>query len=268
MLRRLLFTEHGFNTAMIGKDAAIIARQAGFSAPDARILVTPVDLVQPEEKLVREKLCPVLGFARVGNIDQAISSARSMMRVSGGGHSAAIHSRTEANILAFAAALPALRVAVNAGCSLGAAGFETNLGPSMTIGTGTSGGSSLSDNLTPHHLVQYARIAYNKAVERGVRQFRRPRSPRPAANLATECRPGGQQFRHRRAAARAAQDHPGRAGRGPGGVRWQPFAPSSFSTSCSRRPCAVWAAGSGARCRAATWPRRSSRWRPASTSRR
>ena len=65
MLRRLLFTEHGFNTAMIGKDAAIIARQAGFSAPDARILVTPVDLVQPEEKLVREKLCPVLAFARV-----------------------------------------------------------------------------------------------------------------------------------------------------------------------------------------------------------
>ena len=60
---------------------AIIAREAGFSAPDAKILVTPVDLVQPEEKLVREKLCPVLGFARVSNIDQAISSARSMMRV-------------------------------------------------------------------------------------------------------------------------------------------------------------------------------------------
>lgn len=161
-LRKLLFTEHGFNTGMIGKDAALIAREAGFNAGAARILVTPVDLVQPEEKLVREKLCPVLAFARVGTIDQAISSARSMMRRFGKGHSAAVHSKNEANIMAFAAAVPALRVAVNAGCSLGASGYETNLGPSMTIGTGFAGGSSIGDNLTPHHLLHYARIAYNK----------------------------------------------------------------------------------------------------------
>jgi acetaldehyde dehydrogenase / alcohol dehydrogenase len=161
-LRTLLFTPQGFNTGMIGKDAATIARAAGFSATGAKILVAPVDLVQPEERLVREKLCPVLAFARVGGIGQAISAARSMMRTAGRGHSAAIHSHNEANIMALAAALPALRVAVNAGCSLGSSGFETNLGPSMTIGTGFSGGSSLTENLTPHHLVQYARIAYNK----------------------------------------------------------------------------------------------------------
>lgn len=159
-VRRLLFTEHGFNTGMIGKDAAIIAREAGFSAAGAKILLTPVDLVQPEEKLVREKLCPVLAFARVGGIDQAISAARSMMRSAGRGHSAAIHSRTEAHVMAFAAALPALRVVVNTGCSLGAAGYDTNLGPAMTIGTGFAGGSSLAENLTPHHFVQYASIAY------------------------------------------------------------------------------------------------------------
>lgn len=161
-LRKLLFTAHGFNVAMIGKDASLIAREAGFSAPGAKILVTPVDLVQPEEKLVREKLCPVLAFARVANIDQAVACARSMMRTAGRGHSAAIHSRKETNIMAFAAALPALRVAVNTGCSLGSSGFDTHLGPSMTIGTGFAGGSSLSENLTPNHLVQYAKIAYNK----------------------------------------------------------------------------------------------------------
>jgi acetaldehyde dehydrogenase/alcohol dehydrogenase len=161
-VRRLLFTEQGFNTAMIGKDASVIATAAGFSAPGARILVTPVDLVQPEEKLVREKLCPVLAFSRVETIDQAISCARSMMRRAGRGHSAAVHSKTESNILAFAHAVPALRVAVNTGCSLGAAGYETNLGPSMTIGTGFVGGSSIGDNLTPHHLLHFARIAYNK----------------------------------------------------------------------------------------------------------
>ncbi len=183
-LRQLLFTADGFNAAMIGKDAALIAREAGFSAKDARILVAPVDLVQPEEKLVREKLCPVLAFARVGGIDQAISAARSMMRHAGRGHSAAIHSRKEAHIMAYAAALPALRVAVNTGCSLGSSGYETNLGPSMTIGTGFAGGSSLSENLTPHHLVQYARIAYNKDAAEAFGDFAGldpldlPRSPR------------------------------------------------------------------------------------------
>lgn len=161
-LRKLLFTETGFNVAMIGKDASVIAREAGFNAPGARILVTPVTLVQVEEKLVREKLCPVLAFARVQTIDQAISCARSMMRKSGKGHSAAIHSKYESNIMAFASAVPALRIAVNTGCSLGASGYETNLGPSMTIGTGFAGGSSIGDNLTPHHLLHYARIAYNK----------------------------------------------------------------------------------------------------------
>ena len=163
-VRALLFTQHGFNVEMIGKDAGFIARAAGFNAPGAKILVTPVDLVQPEEKLVSEKLAPVLAFARVGGIDQAISSARSMMRTAGRGHSAAIHSQSEVNIMMFAAALPALRVAVNTGCSLGASGFDTNLGPAMTIGTGFAGGSSLSENLTPHHLVQFAKIAYGKSA--------------------------------------------------------------------------------------------------------
>ena len=120
-LRQLLFKDAGFNVGVIGKDAGIIAKEAGFSAPNAKILVTPVDLVQPEEKLVREKLCPVLAFARVSNIDQAVSAARSMMRHSGRGHSAAIHSKNEVNILAFAAALPALRVAVNEGAAWRAA---------------------------------------------------------------------------------------------------------------------------------------------------
>ncbi len=161
-VRAFLFREGRFHTAAIGKDATWIAREAGFGANGAKILLTPVSLVQPEERLVREKLCPVLAFARVGGIEQAIASARSMMRHAGRGHSAAIHSGSEANVMAFASAVPALRTTVNAGCSLGASGFETNLGPSMTIGTGFAGGSSIGDNLTPDHFVHFARIAYNK----------------------------------------------------------------------------------------------------------
>jgi acetaldehyde dehydrogenase / alcohol dehydrogenase len=191
-LRALLFTEKGFNVSMIGKDAEVIARAAGFAAPGAKVLVTPVALVQPEEMLVREKLAPVLGFARVEGIDQALSCARSMMRKAGQGHSAAIHSKSEVNIMAFGSAIPALRLAVNAGCSLGASGFETNLGPAMTIGTGFAGGSSLAENLTPHHFVQFTRIAYNKDTSEvfgnfaGLDPLNLPRRTVPAIALAVD----------------------------------------------------------------------------------
>jgi len=88
--------------------------------------------------------------------------------------------------------VPALRVAVNAGCSLGASGFETNLGPSMTIGTGFAGGSSIGDNLTPHHLMHYARIAYNKEASEVFGNFRNldplnlPRAAQPTLSLAVD----------------------------------------------------------------------------------
>ena len=162
-LRKLLFKDSGFNLKMIGKDASVIANEAGFQAKNAEILVAPIELIQPEEPLVREKLCPVLAFGRVSGIDQAVAAARSVMRHSGKGHSAVVHSSSEQNILAFADAVPALRICVNVGSSLGASGFETNLGPSMTIGTGFAGGSSVGDNLTPNDFINLAQIAYNKS---------------------------------------------------------------------------------------------------------
>lgn len=156
---------------MIGRDASVIAAEAGISASNAEVLVTPVDLIQPEEPLVREKLCPVLAFGRVKDLTTGIAAARSVMRKSGKGHSAVIHSSDEKTILAYADAVPALRIVVNVGCSLGVAGFETHLGPSMTIGTGFVGGSSVGDNLKPENFVNMARIAYNSAVSESFGNF-------------------------------------------------------------------------------------------------
>jgi len=64
-------------------------------------------------------------------------------------------------IMEYGAAVEVLRVAVNVGNSLGSAGLETNLAPTMTIGTGFFGRSSVSENLHPSHLVQWTRLAYN-----------------------------------------------------------------------------------------------------------
>ncbi len=162
-LRAYLFPHGTFNVAALGKSAEWIAREAGLGAITARILVAAVDRSHPEEPLAREKLCPVLAMVVVDTLDDAFVAARSTMRAGGRGHSAAIHSDDPDAVLRFAAAVPALRIVVNAGCSQGAAGLDTHLGPSMTIGTGFAGGSSIGENLRPEHFLNFARVAYHKA---------------------------------------------------------------------------------------------------------
>jgi acetaldehyde dehydrogenase / alcohol dehydrogenase len=98
---------------------------------------------------------------RVPQFAGGLAVSRALIRASGAGHSAAIHSRSAANVMAFGAAIAALRVVVNAPCSQGAAGFATHLAPSFTIGTGYFGRSSIGENIGPQHLVNWTRIAYN-----------------------------------------------------------------------------------------------------------
>ena len=147
-LRNYLFGLGSFNVDALGKSAVDIAAIVGLKVPSStKVLLTPVDRVGIDEALSREKLCPVLGLVRVPHVHAGISTARALIRMSGAGHSAAIHSATPANILAYASAVKALRVVVNAPCSQGAAGFGTHLAPSFTIGTGFFGRSSVGENI-------------------------------------------------------------------------------------------------------------------------
>jgi acetaldehyde dehydrogenase / alcohol dehydrogenase len=167
-LRAYLFPDGLLNGEAIGKDAAWIATQAGVRVPPrTRLLLAPVDLVVPEEPFCREKLSPVLGVATVPDAAAGIEAARAVVRIGGAGHSAAIHSEDPATIMAFGARVPVLRISVNVGNSTGSAGLETNLAPSMTLGTGFVGRSSIGENLEPRHLVNWIRIAYN--ADPGVR---------------------------------------------------------------------------------------------------
>jgi acetaldehyde dehydrogenase / alcohol dehydrogenase len=158
----LLFPGGRFDIRFLGRDATQIAGEAGLRVPGTtRILLAPFSLVVPEEPLAHEKLCPVLGLVRVRNACRGIDAARAVLRISGRGHSAAIHSTDPRTIMEFGAAVEVLRVSVNAGNSLGSSGIETHLAPSMTVGTGFFGRSSLVENLEPKHLVQWTRMAYN-----------------------------------------------------------------------------------------------------------
>ncbi len=161
-IRTLLFPNGTFDTSWVGKSAGVIAEAAGIKVPaKARILVAPFDLVVPEEPLAHEKLCPVLGMVTVPTARRGIQVAQAVLRISGAGHSAAVHSEDPGLIMAFASAVRVLRVAVNVGNSLGSAGIQTNLAPTMTIGTGFFGRSSVGENLHPKHLIHHTRIAVN-----------------------------------------------------------------------------------------------------------
>src|SRR4029078_444933 len=90
---------------------------------------------------------------------RGIDAARAVLRLSGRGHSAAIHSTDPEVIMEYGAAVEVLRVAVHVGNSLGSGALGPNLAPTMTIGTGFFGRSSVGENLHPSHLVQWTRLA-------------------------------------------------------------------------------------------------------------
>ncbi|WP_225026935.1 aldehyde dehydrogenase family protein [Xinfangfangia pollutisoli] len=161
-LRDWLFPGGHLNTAAVGKSAVWIAGQAGLRVVGTtRVLVAPVALVGIDEPLTREKLCPVLGWALVSSAAHAASMAQMILRMTGAGHSAAIHTDDPQLALDFASALSVYRVVVNAPCSQGAAGFATHLAPSFMIGTGYFGRSSVGENIGPQHLVHWTRLAWN-----------------------------------------------------------------------------------------------------------
>jgi len=161
-VRDTLFPEGRFDTTLVGKDASAIAAKAGVRVPGrTRILVAPFDLAVGEEPLAHEKLCPVLGVVRVPSARRGIRTAVAILRIGGAGHSAVIHSNDPRTVMDYAAAVRVLRVTVNEGGSTGSAGFGTHLAPSMTIGTGFVGRSSLGENLEPKHLVNLTRVAYS-----------------------------------------------------------------------------------------------------------
>ena len=165
-LEEHLFPGQKFNVSLLGRPAEKIAESAGIRVPrGTRVLLVKLDRIGDDYPLSREKLCPVLGFYEAANREAALTACRAMVRRQGAGHSAAIHAKDPALLLRFAAEMNVLRIAVNVGCSTGAAGFGTFLPPTMTVGTGYFGRSSVAENIGPKHLLQWTRLAYAREAE-------------------------------------------------------------------------------------------------------
>ncbi|PWD52331.1 bifunctional acetaldehyde-CoA/alcohol dehydrogenase [Serinibacter arcticus] len=148
------------NAAVVGQLPAWIAAQAGFEVPrDTSVILVEVDEVGPAEPLTREKLAPVLAVLRASSAEEGIRLAEEMVEFDGLGHSAAIHTEDAALAEEFGSRVKAVRIITNAPSSLGGIGDIYNaFVPSLTLGCGSYGHNSVSNNVSAINLVNIKRI--------------------------------------------------------------------------------------------------------------
>ncbi|MFE2264509.1 bifunctional acetaldehyde-CoA/alcohol dehydrogenase [Streptomyces griseosporeus] len=149
------------NAAAVGRSPAWIADRAGFTVPaDTSVILVEADHVGPEEPLTREKLCPVLAVLRACDARHGFDLAADMVAFHGQGHSAVIHTGDPALAEAYGRRMKTVRVIVNAPSSQGAiGGIYNNLLPSLTLGCGSWGSTSVSNNVSAAQLLNVKRVS-------------------------------------------------------------------------------------------------------------
>ena len=147
------------NPKFVGQDATVIAEAVGISVPsDTKILIGPQAGVGQGNPLSFEKLTTVLGFYVVNDWQEACALSIRLLQ-NGIGHTMSLHTGDPEMIFRFSSK-PASRILINTGGSQGGTGISTGLPIAFTLGCGTDGGSSVSDNLTPRHLINVKTVAY------------------------------------------------------------------------------------------------------------
>jgi len=124
------------------------------------LLVVPTEAVCASNPLAVEKLAPILSLFTVTDEQAGMQVCGDLLALDGLGHTAIIHTRTNALVEAFSVRMPVSRILVNAPGTQGGIGMVTGLIPSLTLGCGTFGGTSTTDNVTYTHLLNVKRVAY------------------------------------------------------------------------------------------------------------
>lgn len=161
-IRKAVFPEGSINKKLVGAKAVKIAEVAGITVPEnTKFLAVAVQKCGAEELLAKEKLFPVLSVYTYDTWSEAVENAETNLELEGQGHSCAIHSFTTANIEYAAERIRVSRFVVNQIGSNGLGGaFYNGLNPTATLGCGSWGNNSISENLWYHHLINVSRIAY------------------------------------------------------------------------------------------------------------
>ncbi len=158
-LRDVIFPGGHMSRDLVGKDADVVAKAAGISVPaGTKILV--VEAKDIHDVLGWEKMFPVLTAYPYDKWEEAVEMARDNLHKIGLGHSIAVHSNNDKHIEYAGTHVEASRVVVNQSCASTAGGsFQNGLNPTNTLGCGSWGNNSISENLTYYHLINISRIA-------------------------------------------------------------------------------------------------------------
>lgn len=159
------FEENGdLRMWFVGQSPSVIAGAIGMDIPpETRLIVFRADAASPEGAFARERLAPVLSLFTVDGDDEALSLCRRLLDYEGAGHTANVHTQDEERVRRFAEAMPVSRVLVNTPSAMGCCGVVTGLAPSLTLGCGTFGGNSTTDNVGYRNLLNIKRVARSLA---------------------------------------------------------------------------------------------------------
>lgn len=165
-VRKVILNEKGgLNANIVGQSAYKIAEMAGVKVPtSAKVLIGEVESVELEEPFSHEKLSPILAMYKVKSYDEALVKAARLIELGGMGHTSILYTdqlKSRDRILQFGEKMKTARTLINMPASQGAIGdiYNFKLAPSLTLGCGSWGGNSVSENVGPKHLINIKSIA-------------------------------------------------------------------------------------------------------------
>jgi len=163
-LRNILFIDGLPNKDVIGQDVNRIASLAQIEIPvDTKVLVVQTDGIGRDDVFCKEKMCPVLAVIKYRQFADAVAIAQANLDVEGKGHSVTLHSNNRKNIELAAENIKVCRFLINQVCATSNGGsFFNGLAATTTLGCGSWGNNSISENLDYKHLINISRIAYFK----------------------------------------------------------------------------------------------------------
>ena len=163
-VRHTILINGALNAKIVGQSAHTIAALAGVDVPEeTKILIGEVESVELSEEFAHEKLSPVLAMYHAKDFDEALDKAEKLVCDGGHGHTASlyIHPAQKEKIMKHAERMEACRIVINTPSSFGGIGdlYNFKMAPSLTLGCGTWGGNSVSENVGVKHLLNVKTVA-------------------------------------------------------------------------------------------------------------
>lgn len=163
-VRHTILINGALNAKIVGQSAHTIAQLAGVDVPEeTKILIGEVESVELSEEFAHEKLSPVLAMYHAKDFDEALDKAEKLVCDGGHGHTASlyIHPAQKEKIMKHAERMEACRIVINTPSSFGGIGdlYNFKMAPSLTLGCGTWGGNSVSENVGVKHLLNVKTVA-------------------------------------------------------------------------------------------------------------